>query len=80
MSTGRLGAIAMPFIVAWMDKTQVNPLFSFGVAGLIALVFIYFLPETYGRILKDYVQEMKPTSQPLLRISETSHKLETSFD
>ena len=80
MSTGRLGAIAMPFIVAWLDNTQVSPLFSFGVAGLIALIFIYFLPETYGRILKDYVQEMKPTTQPLLRISETSHKLETSFD
>jgi len=80
MSTGRLGAIAMPFIVAYMSNTQVNPLFSFGVAGVIALIFIYFLPETYGRILKDYVEEMKPHTQPLIRISETSNKMESSFD
>jgi len=71
MSTGRLGAVAMPYIVAYMTNTQVNPLFSFGVAGFIALILIYFLPETYGRILKDYVQEMKPVaSQPLLRAPE----------
>lgn len=80
MSTGRIGAIAMPFIIPYMNLTQVNPLFAFGVSGLIALIFIYFLPETYGRVLRDYVEELKPVKQPLLKISEKNNNLESSFD
>ncbi len=80
MSTGRIGAIAMSFVVPYMNLTQVNPLFAFGISGLIALIFIYFLPETYGRILRDYVEEMKPVHQPLIKISEKSLNLEESFD
>jgi len=70
----------MPFIVNYMQLTQVNPLFAFGVSGLIALIFIYFLPETYGRVLRDYVGDLKPASQPLIEITEKNSNLESSFD
>ena len=62
-----------------MQLTKLNPLFAFGVSGLIAFVIIIFLPETYRRNQRDFVEVEKPKSQPLLLISEKSVRLEESF-
>lgn len=71
----------MSFIITAVGNTQVNPLFVFGVFGLVALLIICFcLPETYGTILKDFMTQIKPKKEiPLLRISEKSDHLEQSF-
>ena len=59
----------MPFFVNAMQAKQINPLFFFGILGLIGSFVIYYLRETYGKELKDFVTQLKDNERPLISFS-----------
>lgn len=58
MTFGRLGISAMPFFVSAMQQQLINPIFSFGFLGIIAMVLLKFMPEN-KEMIDDYIREHK---------------------
>jgi hypothetical protein len=49
----------MPYIVAYIQIEEINPLVIFGCTGFLVAGFITRMNETYGKSLPNYVEEHK---------------------
>ena len=59
----------MPIIVAYVMKSGRNPLFFFGLVGVLGTLWVLKLPETAGRDLSDHIEETRPAERALLTLS-----------
>ena len=72
MQSSRIGTVAMPFLVALCQDYNLNPLFCFGIMGVLAFGCVYYLPETFGRQMVDFMDEMSDPNNnqvPLLTLN-----------
>lgn len=62
MTFGRASSIAMPVIVQTMQSHDINPVFSFGFLGIVAIVLLCFMPESKDSIT-DFIEEEQEQEQ-----------------
>lgn len=58
-AVGMVGSAFCPFMIQLSAQIGMNEWIDPGVIGLIATIFIFFLPETYGKKLEDEIEEEK---------------------
>lgn len=56
---GMIGSTLSPFITLISSYIGVNSWFPPAIIGLFCCLFIYKLPETFGKPLKDIIEELE---------------------
>ena len=59
MTFGRACTIAMPAIVQELQSHNINPVFSFGFLGIVAVVLLRFMPESKDNITEFIEEEIE---------------------
>ena len=54
---GRFGSMICPFMIQLAEYIEISQMVFYGIVGFLALIPIYYLPETFGKKLEDVVIE-----------------------